>query len=91
MFPENAFKILRAHRFPAGGRLVSVSSDLSTPTCKDEYQLNIYIKVWMFFNGGGFNKFVIWANHFIQLLQEISLNYNWLYPICAISPDKARW
>lgn len=38
MFPENAYKILRSHRFPAGGRLVSVSSDISTPTCKDKYQ-----------------------------------------------------
>ena len=87
MFPENAYEILRSHRFPAGGRLVSVDSDISTPSCKDEYQWNKLCFSWCWFQ-----QICEFVRRFMQqLLQEISLNYNWLYPICVISPDKASW
>lgn len=40
MFPQRAYDLLRQGRLPAGARLVSVGSDISTPTCK-EFQGNL--------------------------------------------------
>lgn len=34
-FPQKAYDLVRGNRLPAGARLVSTTSDVATPTCKD--------------------------------------------------------
>ena len=34
-FPQKAYDLVRKQKLPAGTRIVSVQSELSTPTCKD--------------------------------------------------------
>ena len=35
MFPQKAYDLLRQKKLPPGSRLVSVSSEVTTPTCKE--------------------------------------------------------
>lgn len=35
IFPQKAYDLVRGNRLPAGARLVSTTSDVATPTCKD--------------------------------------------------------
>ena len=39
MFPQRAYDLLLKGRLPAGARLVSVSSDITTPTCKEFWRV----------------------------------------------------
>lgn len=35
MFPEKAYKLVTGHKLPAGARLISVASEIQSPTAKE--------------------------------------------------------
>ena len=98
-FPQKALDLVRLNRLPVGARLVSTTSEVSTPTCKDTFVGFCWFELepsefcaWNYMQGVFFNIAFNWTKPkktmLVTGLQEISVNYNWLRSLCEESPEK---